>query len=125
MCTSPALRYWVGKDFELDLFSMGQAVATGRLDEAQITERLKGRYFSLIQFDRGPAEFIDPEDFLDRLLEAVPGIFSTCLSSRTGSVRSFSNHPYSPETTLFYSSACGPSWSKLVAQGVPLPRQLL
>jgi hypothetical protein len=57
LCETPALCYWAGKTFELDLFNAHQRIAHGALDARDLERRFEGREFALVQLAlRDPAQ---------------------------------------------------------------------
>lgn len=51
MCEDPAVCYWAGKPFEVDLFNVGQKLASDGFDGSQLVERIARREFAVIQLD--------------------------------------------------------------------------
>ena len=56
MCEDPALCYWAGKRFEVDMFMTGVKVRAGVIDREKLTHLIESRYFSVIQIDRPNGE---------------------------------------------------------------------
>ena len=49
MCEDLALCYWAGKAFEVDFFNTGQKIRTHLIDPSLLEQRIKDRYFDVIQ----------------------------------------------------------------------------
>jgi hypothetical protein len=57
LCETPALCYWAGKTFELDLFNAHQRIARGALDARDLERRFEQREFAAVQLAlRDPAQ---------------------------------------------------------------------
>jgi hypothetical protein len=51
MCENLASCYWAGKNFEVDIFGLGQKVFAGSIDEARFAEAIDAKRFALIQLN--------------------------------------------------------------------------
>ena len=52
LCERPALCFWAGKRFEVDLFNSGQKFRSGALDPSEIEALLEQRYFAVLQLSQ-------------------------------------------------------------------------
>jgi hypothetical protein len=60
LCETLAFCYWAGKDEEVDVFNVGQEIASGARSDYQLDCMLEGRAFSAIEFDSLDAFSLTP-----------------------------------------------------------------
>jgi hypothetical protein len=61
MCENAEMCFRAGKDFQVDYFNFGQAVATGRRTSAGLDAKISSRYFAAIQLELGPTSLRLPD----------------------------------------------------------------
>ncbi|MEN6484273.1 MAG: hypothetical protein ABFD98_05265 [Syntrophobacteraceae bacterium] len=70
MCEDPALCYWAGKRFEVDMFMTGAKVRAGVIDREKFTDLIESRYFSAIQISRPDGESPRLDEAINRAIRA-------------------------------------------------------
>jgi hypothetical protein len=106
MCENLALCYWAGKNFEVDIFGLGQKVLAGAVDEARFAEAIEAKRFALIQLNssnkRGePEAECLPQNLVARIrmnygidrISGVNGVFLTPLVTSSSMGQPYSIPP--------------------------------